>query len=228
VAPLQLPTVKAVNEVRIAKFKEQIAATLAEGGLEVFRSLVEEYEREQNVPAVDIAAALAKLARGDQPLLLDKPDREAKPEFAPREQATWEDRPARPVREPREPAFKKERVVREAEPGMATFRIEVGHQHGVKPGNIVGAIANEANMPAKYMGRIEIYDDFSTIDLPDDMTPELIDHLKTVWVAGQQLNMTRDGVEEPLITAPKKKGFAKAGADRRVAEKGFKKPHRKG
>ena len=228
VAPLQLPTVKAVNDVRIAKFKEQIAATLAEGGLEVFRSLIEEYEREQNVPAVDIAAALAKLARGDQPLLLEKPDREARPEradFLPREQVAWEDRPeqarpARPVREPREPAFKKERVVREAEPGMATFRIEVGHQHGVKPGNIVGAIANEADMPAKYMGRIEIYDDYSTIDLPDDMTQELIDHLKTVWVAGQQLNMTRDGLEAPIAAAPKKKFFKKDAA--------AKKPHRKG
>ncbi|MGX9220999.1 DEAD/DEAH box helicase [Massilia varians] len=222
VAPLQLPTVKAVNDVRIAKFKEQIASTLAEGGLEVFRSLIEEYEREQNVPAVDIAAALAKLARGDQPLLLEKPDREARPEradFVPREQVVWEDRPARPVREPREPAFKKERVVREAEPGMATFRIEVGHQHGVKPGNIVGAIANEADMPAKYMGRIEIYDDYSTIDLPDDMTQELIDHLKTVWVAGQQLNMTRDGLEAPIAAAPKKKFFKKDAG---------KKPHRKG
>lgn len=227
VAPLQLPTVKAVNDVRIAKFKEQIASTLAEGGLEVFRSLIEEYEREQNVPAVDIAAALAKLARGDQPLLLEKPDREARPEradFVPREQVAWEDRPgqarpARPVREPREPAFKKERVVREAEPGMATFRIEVGHQHGVKPGNIVGAIANEADMPAKYMGRIEIYDDYSTIDLPDDMTQELIDHLKTVWVAGQQLNMTRDGLEAPVAAAPKKKFFKKDAG---------KKPHRKG
>ncbi|MCA1247873.1 DEAD/DEAH box helicase [Massilia sp. MS-15] len=225
VAPLQLPTVKAVNEVRIARFKEQIAATLAEGGLEMFRSLVEEYEREQNVPAVDIAAALAKLARGDQPLLLEKPDREARPEradFVPRVQDAWEERAPRAPREPREPrepAFKKERVVREAEPGMATFRIEVGHQHGVKPGNIVGAIANEADMPAKYMGRIEIYDDYSTIDLPDDMTPELIDHLRTVWVAGQQLNMTRDGVEAPIVTAPKKKSFTKAGT---------KKPHRKG
>ncbi len=233
VAPLRLPTVKAVNEVRIAKFKEQIAATLAEGGLDVFRNLIEEYEREQNVPAVDIAAALAKLARGDVPLLLDKPDREAKPEqfrndFAPREQGAWEDRAPRAPREPRDPGFKKERVVREPEPGMATFRIEVGHQHGVKPGNIVGAIANEAGMPAKYIGRIEIYDDYSTLDLPDDMTPDLIDHLRTVWVAGQQLNMTRDGVEAPVVTAPKKKFFKAEGGDRRVAEKTGKKPHRKG
>ncbi|MFZ3287376.1 MAG: DEAD/DEAH box helicase, partial [Telluria sp.] len=70
VAPLTLPTVKAVNDVRIAKFKDQIGEALAAGGLDVFRSLIEEYEREQNVPAIEIAAALAKLARGDVPLLL--------------------------------------------------------------------------------------------------------------------------------------------------------------
>ncbi len=225
VAPLQLPTVKAVNDVRIAKFKDQITATLAAGGLEQFRTLIEEYERDQNVPAVDIAAALAKLSRGDVPLLIEKPDREARPEltradFVPREQGAWEDRAPRAPREQRDPSFKKERVVRDPEPGMATFRIEVGHQHGVKPGNIVGAIANEANMPAKYMGRIEIYDDFSTIDLPDDMPADLVDHLKTVWVAGQQLNMTRDGVEAPIAPAPKKKFFKKDAA--------AKKPHRKG
>src|SRR4051812_42986198 len=87
VSPLTLPTVKAVNEVRIAKFKDQITQTLADGGLEVFRSLIEDFEREQNVPAVDIAAALAKLARGEVPLLLEKPDREPKPvaEFRERE-----------------------------------------------------------------------------------------------------------------------------------------------
>src|SRR5690349_8809013 len=77
VSQLTLPTIKAVNDVRIAKFKDQITATLEAGGLEQFRSLIEEYERENDVPAVDIAAALAKLSRGDVPLLLDKPDREA-------------------------------------------------------------------------------------------------------------------------------------------------------
>ncbi|SFC32970.1 DEAD/DEAH box helicase [Massilia yuzhufengensis] len=226
VSQLTLPTVKAVNDVRIAKFKDQITEMLAAGGLDMYRSLIEEYEREQNVPAVDIAAALAKLGRGDVPLLIEKPDREPRADFAPRESGAWEERPARPVREPRESResrdtvpFKKERVVRESEPGMATFRIEVGHQHGVKPGNIVGAIANEGNIPSKYIGRIEIYDDFSTLDLPDDMPPDLISHLKTVWVAGQQLNMTRDGEEPSAPSAPKKKSFTKAGT---------KKPHRKG
>jgi ATP-dependent RNA helicase DeaD len=121
VSPLTLPTVKTINDVRIAKFKDQITETLAAGGIDVFRTLIEEYERELNVPAVEIAAALAKLARGDVPLLLEKPDRTAK--AAP----VWEERPARapradapmrpdrgeaPMRADRgdAPAFKRERV----------------------------------------------------------------------------------------------------------------------
>ncbi|MGJ9420242.1 DEAD/DEAH box helicase [Massilia sp. CMS3.1] len=230
VSQLTLPTIKAVNDVRIAKFKEQITETLAAGGLEQFRALIEEFEQEQNIPAVDIAAALAKLGRGDVPLLLEKQDREPKA-------GAWEERPARTdfverlpraprddgPRTPRDAGFKKERVARAPDEGMATFRIEVGHANGVKPGNIVGAIANEANIDAKHIGRIEIYDDFSTLDLPADLPPDLIDHLKTVWVAGQQLNITRDG-ETPApkkAAAPGKKAFA--GGDRRVGEKpGFK------
>ncbi len=244
---MTLPTVREVNEVRVSRFKDQITAALAEGGLDVFRSLIEDYEREQNVPAVEIAAALAKLSRGDIPLLLEKPDREPRAErfaeerparFADERPARFADeRPARaprdagdswderPARAPREPGFKKERVVRPPEEGMGTFRIEVGHVHGVKPGNIVGAIANEAGIESKYIGRIEIYDDYSTLDLPADLPSDLIDHLKTVWVAGQQLNITRDG--EPPAT-PKKAGFAKKGAERRFSEKPGKKAPRKG
>jgi ATP-dependent RNA helicase DeaD len=215
VAQLALPTIKAVNEVRITRFKEQIGQTLAAGGLDVFRSLIEEYEREQNVPAIDIAAALAKLYRGDEPLLIEKPDREPKPAFEPRERA--HDRDERPARAPRESfgddrppragreGFKKERVERAPEPGMATYRIEVGHVHGVKPGNIVGAIANEGGVPSKEIGRIEIYDDFSTLDMPADLPQDLVDHLKKVWVAGQQLGITRDGQEPPEKKAPKRK-----------------------
>jgi ATP-dependent RNA helicase DeaD len=222
VEQLTLPTIKAVNDVRIAKFKDQIGEALAAGGLDMFRSLIEEYEREHDVPAIDIAAALAKLARGDEPLLIEKPDREPKPEWKEREpRPEWqerparggregfasEDRPQRPTREafaqPRE-SFKKERVMRAPEPGMATYRIEVGHANSVKPGNIVGAIANEGGIPSKEIGRIEIYDDYSTLDMPADLPQDLLQHLQKVWVAGRQLNITRDG-EEPIKAAPKKK-----------------------
>ncbi|OFA00512.1 DEAD/DEAH box helicase [Duganella sp. HH101] len=215
---LELPTIQAVNDVRIAKFKSQISETLAQGELEQFQSLIEDFEREQNIPAIEIAAALAKMARGDVPLLLDKKQQVAA--------ATWDERPGRQVgferndrgdraerfdrggdRPDRSERFpKKERIVRAADPGMQTFRIEVGYQHGVKPGNIVGAIANEGGIDSKNIGRIEIYDDYSVLDMPDNLTGDVLDHLAGIKVAGQQLRISRDngdsGDSAPASSAP--------------------------
>ena len=212
IEPMELPSVEAINDVRIAKFKQQIADTLEAGGLELFQRLIEDFEQSSNVPAVEIAAALAKLYRGDVPLLLEAP--KARPAFekpafernerAPRDAA----RPERAERGPRaerleRPAFpKKERIARKPDEGMDTFRIEVGYDHGVKPGNIVGAVANEAGLEAKHIGRIEIFEDHSFVDLPSGMPPDVMQHLKTVWCAGQQLRITRDG--EAPDTAGKK------------------------
>jgi ATP-dependent RNA helicase DeaD len=61
----------------------------------------------------------------------------------------------------------------------------------VQPGNIVGAIANEADLESRYIGRIDIRDDYSLVDLPEGMPREILDHLKKVRVAGQQLRMRR-------------------------------------
>ena len=101
---------------------------------------------------------------------------------APRTQREG-DRPGAPSRE---------RAPREgSEFGMETFRIEVGHAHGVKPGNIVGAIANEAELDSKHIGRIDIRDDHSLVDLPEGMPAELMQYLKKVRVAGQMLRISR-------------------------------------
>ncbi|PRC94105.1 DEAD/DEAH box helicase [Solimicrobium silvestre] len=229
ISPLELPSVQAVNDVRIAKFKDQINATIAEGELEQFQAIIEDFEREHNVPAIEIAAALAKIARGDVPLLLDKNKREPRMETM-----RSDDRPARndrndrgdrgdrndrferaerPQRErgdrfersERPARAERERGPRVSEPGMQTYRIEVGHDHGVKPGNIVGAIANEANIDSKNIGRIEIYDGFSVLDLPSDLPKEVMQHLQSVWVAGQQLKISVDGHSEAApatVSAP--------------------------
>ena len=188
IARMDLPTVAAVNDVRIARFKQQITDTLAAGDLELFQRVIEDYEREHNVPAVEIAAALARLARGAVPLLLDPARHEARPEPPARAEA----RPERP---------RKERPEMRPQAGMATFRVEVGHADGVKPGNIVGAIANEAGLDARDIGRIEILDDYTLLDLPADLPDATLQHLKTVWCAGQQLRITRDG--EPPDSAAK-------------------------
>ncbi|MFZ6843356.1 DEAD/DEAH box helicase [Undibacterium sp. RuTC16W] len=207
ISPLELPTIQAVNDVRIARFKEQITATIALGELELFQSVIEDYEQENNIPAIEIAAALAKMARGNEPLLLDKNKKVAGDDSWDKERAaqTKFDRPERGDRNDRGDRFErsergprpgyepKERIIREADPGMRTFRIEVGYAHGVKPGNIVGAIANEANLDSKNIGRIEIYDDYSVLDLPQDLPQSTLDQLQSVRVAGQQLRIHADG-----------------------------------
>jgi ATP-dependent RNA helicase DeaD len=248
---MQLPSVDVVNDVRISKFKQRISDTLAIGELGQFQKLIEQYEQEHNVPAVEIAAALARIAQGDQPLLLaPQPKREkyepasrerTSPDRAPRERPGNERRPsaeregaaARAPRDhkPREhgahenapPRDFGHRPVRAhaTEEGKRTYRIEVGHEHGVKPGNIVGAIANEAGLDSQFIGRLSIRDHYSLIDLPDGMPPEVFDHLKKVWVVQQQLRIHEwDGTEgDAASAAPARKpeGFKKPG--------GFKPPH---
>ena len=254
ITPMELPTVADVNDVRKSKFKQQITDTLAGGELTEFRKLIEDYEREMNVPAIEIATALAKMARGDVPLLMEPPKFEAKKRAFDRDVAAATDkfskpsrfdkpargeRPARAER-PERPAFpKKQREARAPDEGKSTFRIEVGYDHGVKPGNIVGAIANEAGLDARHIGRIEIFEDHTLLDLPDGMPPEIMTHLKTVWCAGQQLRITRDGeTPDTAGKAPGKKPFGAksfAGAKKEFGPRKFagdkppfKKPHRKG
>ena len=206
---MQLPSVDAVNERRVAKFLDKIEGALASDDLSIFRDLVERYEREKNVPAVEIAAALAQLVQGKTPLLLAKP---TVPERTfevrePRERSERPDRAERPVREraPRDPSA--------PEVGMKTYRIEVGYQHGVQPGNIVGAIANEADLEARFIGRIDIRDDFTLVDLPDGMPADLLQHMQTVRVASRPLRMRP--AEDADIDAPKaKRSFGPPRGDR--------------
>ncbi|WP_180301669.1 DbpA RNA binding domain-containing protein, partial [Xanthomonas phaseoli] len=140
----------------------------------------------------------------------ERADRGERPRFEP----TFERGPrADSDRAPRPPRGDNagERPRREPAPrgepefGMESYRIEVGHSHGVKPANIVGAIANEAGLESRYIGRIDIQDDYSILDLPADMPRELLAHLKKVWVSGQQLNMRKleDGEAAGAASKPR-------------------------
>ena len=198
---MNLPSVDAVNERRVAKFLDKIEGALGSSDLSVFRDLVERYESEKNVPAVEIAAALAALVQGKTPLLLAKP---AVPErtfetrsFEARERT---ERPDRPKREPRERAPRDPNA---PDVAMKTYRIEVGYQHGAQPGHIVGAIANEADLESRFIGRIDIRDDYTLVDLPDGMPPELLEHMQNVRVASKPLRMKP--ASDADIDAPKRK-----------------------
>lgn len=186
---MELPSTELINDKRIVQFKQRISDTLATEELGHFYQMIEQYQQEHNVPALEIAAALAQLLQGDSPFLLkNKPERKSKD--------SWDREPAqrreKPVRKERERSSKKESRPDE---GKVRFRIEVGRKHKVMPGNIVGAIANEAGIDSKLIGRIDIYDDYSLVDLPEDMPKDSINILKKAWVSGQQLNISRAAQE---------------------------------
>ena len=228
---MQLPSVEAVNDNRVNKFTGRISDTLEQGGLDFYRQLLERFSAENDASPLDVAAALAKLLQGDTPFLLQPPVRAPREERAPRERFERSERPERGDRNPRfergprrdegeagsEPRPRREMPPRGApEQGMETFRIEVGHQHGVKPANIVGAIANEAGLESRFIGRIDIHDNFSVLDLPVDMPTDVLSHLKKVWVSGQQLQMRRVEPGEDLTPSarPPRPRFDKNGPRR--------------
>ncbi|GAC1510749.1 MAG: hypothetical protein NVS1B6_17500 [Steroidobacteraceae bacterium] len=80
---------------------------------------------------------------------------------------------------------------------METFRIEVGSVHGIKPGHIVGAIANEAGIEGVHIGRVDIREDHSFVDLPEGMPKQIFTELQKVRVAGRELRISRVAVKPP-------------------------------
>jgi ATP-dependent RNA helicase DeaD len=204
IEPMHLPTVAAVNDRRIARFMQKIADALAQEGLEPFRALVQRFETDNDVPATEIAAALARIAHGNKPLLLEgfdpPPAQETPRESSKARRArltggrAGDERPARerPTRDerPRPPRAAGDAPRgRGTDAGLSTWRVSVGHRHGVKPGNLVGAIANEAGLDASRIGRIEIEESYSRVDLPADLPPDVVAHLADVRVAGQKLRI---------------------------------------
>lgn len=179
-----LPTTETVNNKRVADFKQKISDTLALGELGFMQSVVEQYRQEHDVPAVEIAAALAKIAMGDKlmPLSPDKEQGKGKAKFDALRGAQ---------------SGSKEG----AREGSERYRIEVGHTHGVKPGNIVGAIANEAGLDGAHIGQIEIEAEYSLVDLPAGMPRDVFMDLKKVRVCGQPMNISLLGA----ATAPRKR-----------------------
>jgi ATP-dependent RNA helicase DeaD len=202
---MELPSTEVINDKRIDKFKQDITDTLSNEDLSMYSQLIEQYQQEHNVPALEIAAALARRLQGDSEFLLtNKPQRKAKSredwdqDDRGRNDRSKRERPSRDRSERSERSPRRERQPRDTalDEGMDRYRIEVGHDHEVKPGNIVGAIANEADIESKFIGRISIYDDHSTVDLPEDMPKEMLYTLKKVWVSGQQLKISREGEEK--------------------------------
>jgi ATP-dependent RNA helicase DeaD len=165
---MSLPSVDDVNATRVAKFTEAITQALGDQQLGVFRELVQAYEQEHDVPASDIAAAIAVLAQDGEPLFL-----EAMPEPA-----------AAPARGPRER--------RESSGNLVPWRIAVGKRHRVEPRQIVGALANEGGLKRADFGRIDIKPGFSLVELPADLGPDTLARLSETRISGVLIDLRPD------------------------------------
>jgi ATP-dependent RNA helicase DeaD len=188
IEPMNLPTVDAVNTLRIAKFKQRISETIAKGDADGYRPVLEQLETESGASLIDIAAALACLAQGSTPLLLSGKDQPLPaPASSERERESHAPRPGRE----RQPHTKS------AAAQMETFRVEVGSVHGIKPGNIVGAIANEAAIAGVHIGRVDIREDHSYVDLPEGMPKQIFKELQKVRVAGRELRISHVSEKPP-------------------------------
>ncbi len=194
---MELPSTELINNRRIAGFKQRIADALATEELGMFCRMIEQFQQEHNVSSLEIAAALAHLLQGNTPLLLQhKPVREVRNDWKnDTRQGRGErgrnhrNRNGPGPNDPGRNGHKRSGKRDSSEAGMTRYRIEVGRNHAVRPGNIVGAVANEAGVESRNIGQIDIQDDYSTIDLPAGMPGEILKKLKKVWVCGQQLQI---------------------------------------
>ena len=161
-------SLKEINALRIDKFKAKITEALESDKIEFFQTMITEMQAETELPIEQLAAALGVLAQGEKPLIL---------EALQARQSNWKKDGAKRARGDHGP--------------MQTYRVEVGRKHNVGPGNIVGAVTNEADLSNADIGRIKIYDNYSTIDLPASLPIDILNHLAGVFVSGRALEISK-------------------------------------
>ena len=198
IEPMTVPTKRDVNKMRVSKFHDRMTAAMACPEFAEFTSLVTQYQRENpETTPQEIAAALAFMAAGEKSMLSKDDLQESN--FETRGSRFGKDRGNSfgGERGSREGGFERgaKRPPRRDVP-METFRVELGYQHGVQPGNLVGAIANESGLDSSNIGRIVINDDHSTVDLLVGMPPAVFQNLQNVKVLGRPLQISRAGLQE--------------------------------
>ena len=188
---MDLPTVDEVNVSRMAKFSDSITESLENDQMDLFRSLVRSYSADHDVPMEDIAAALAAQTSGDEFLMKEPP----KDKRDRRDRDRW-DRDDRRDRGGRGRRDRDDRGGRNRfqndDPNFDTYRLDVGKRQHVRPGAIVGALANEGGLTNRDFGRITIGGDFTLVELPKNLDPAVLDRLTDTRISGQLINIQRD------------------------------------
>ncbi|ATC93896.1 DEAD/DEAH box helicase [Pseudoalteromonas tunicata] len=196
---VDMPSTALVEEKRIQQLAIKVAASAEQKDILFYNELAEKLSEQLGLVGTDLAGALLYLAQQSAPIKVKevaihreaRNDRDGKS----RERSARPERDGRARREeraPREPRrdSDKPRERRNSENGpMDTYRIDIGREHGVQVKNIVGAIANEADIPSKFIGDIRLFDDHSTVQLPLNMPAETLQHFKKVFICKRPMNL---------------------------------------
>ncbi|WP_460490480.1 DEAD/DEAH box helicase [Corynebacterium nasicanis] len=214
---MELPTVDEVNESRKAKFMDSITQALESKQIDLFRGMIKSYADEHDVPVEDVAAALAAQAQaGNDFLMKDAPQERRRDRFE-RDDRRDDRRGGRFDRDDRrggrfEREDRGERRSRFDRDGdFTTYRLDVGKRQHVRPGAIVGALANEGGLTNKDFGRITIAIDHTLVELPKDMDPSVLERLSDTRISGQLINIEKDSGRPP---AREDRGGFRGGRDR--------------
>lgn len=227
IAQVELPTAKVVEEKRINALQEKLTLALENKDITFFNEVAANMAQKLELAPEDLAGALLCLAQQQSPIKVEEVkiqprERNERNDRNPRsndrgDRGRRNERPERGgERAERKP---RERNSRDAGP-MDTYRIEVGREHGVQVKNIVGAIANEADISSKFIGDIRLHDSHSTVQLPQNMPKDVLDHFQKVFICKRPMGMTLtqdQGPSEPRgerserPAGDKKRSFNKEG-----------------
>lgn len=209
VEEMALPSNREINEKRVDDFKNKICQTIDTEDVSAFTDLVETTAKEQDISISQVAAALAKMLQGNTPFLLEeradrpaakktvtKTGKKAKAPVAPKQTkapmaAKQTKTPVAPKQNQAPGQLHLLNKIAPAEKGMERYRIEVGYKHGLKPGDVVGAISNESGLESKLIGAINIDYDYSLVDLPFGMPNTIFNLLKRTWIRSQKMSISK-------------------------------------
>jgi len=203
IAEMALPSRDDISAKRIVTFRETLDKVILSEDLTFYRELSQSITTDSETSAEDLAAALLFMAQKDKPLQLEaEPARPPRREREERERDSGErgNRNDRGDRAPRERGNRDRdnRDSRERAPraprtnvNMDTYRMEVGRTDGIQVKNVVGAIANEANLDSQYIGGIRLHDNYTTVELPSDIPKETLDHLYKSFVCSKAMKLTK-------------------------------------
>ena len=208
IEPMQMPSIADVNKARLENFKNQVLQTIEEGNLEAYEEVISEILSDDSIEVETLCAALAKMVQKDGTLLLDESKPEPRMRTFDDDNRGERDGRGRGDRHERRPFPSAEAAPLREFPDMSMvrFRVAVGRKDGVKPGQIVGAIANEGNIESKYIGEISIFDTFTTVDLPDGMPKDTMHILAQARVCGRPLDLRVYTAEPPRSRGGRDRG----------------------